>query len=226
MAITTDSATSWADIKSYLENLTDENGNNYFTNVVIDVSTSRLQVFTTESGQSPLCELQMNGNYLYLYYDDNGTVRTKRGSYTYTGGSTSFPVFMYKATWGCLINFPQNNPFQFGFCKTKTGKVGVLISPNATSIAQITSSLSIGLHTFDDVYSSDPFYIQISGINENISSRAYTALLPIPAGSKTPDYSKNVYVNMFDQYARNSFGSFEYDGHWYLTNGLVSILDT
>lgn len=236
MAISALTATSWQDIADFLRSMKDVNNANFFTDVVLDTTTNTLKLYTTESGTDPLCILSTTGSSLELKFSNGGNPASSYSKYHYTNNAIVFPQNLYKTSWGLLwdVNEASNNHRDyFGVCKTNTGKTAVFffVDYYSTSglIGTASAPKSVMIHTYDDIfksaYSSEYTHkFSCNSGNDNLSA-PFTALIPIVIHSENLDYTKNTYMQIYTQ-SIGVYGSFSHEGHQYLTNGLISILDT
>lgn len=232
MAITPVHLTGWSDVISFLENLRDASNSPYFTSVVDNTTDNTLDLYTSRSGTIPLCKISKTSNTITYCYDNSGT-EVRSGGIQYTYSSFDFPTNAYYTSYGALIECFSSSyntvVDALGIGKSHEGRT-VIMNFYGTGVFT-ANTLKPYLHCDDAKPISNPLSTAVWGFNiECTASRGmnedFTALIPLPLDVKTGvDYIANMYINLIHQ-ARGTTGTFSYQGHNYLTNGVFSILDT
>lgn len=234
MAITAVSVSSWSDVETFLAGMKDETNTNFFTNVVYDSSANTLSLYTTESGSDPMCVLSTAYGSINLKYFSNGSVIANKDTYYMASNAApNFPFRVYKTAHGALFDITySNNHYPLVVCKSSLGETTIICAVGYPLSQMIGTNQGAtyycGHNTkciVDVSYSVPTFQINNTQASPHMDNRAYTALVPLPLFSDVPQYTNKAYINFFAQ-SRGIYGSFEYQGHTYLTNGWVSIFDT
>lgn len=232
MAITPVRLTGWSDVITFLENLRDANNNPYFTSVVNNTTDNTLDLYTSRSGSIPLCKISTSSGNIIYCYDNNGT-EVRSGGISYGYNVLSFPTNAYYTSYGALIECFDSVYGRvmdaIGIGKSHEGRT-VIMNFYGTGVFD-SNTLRPYLHCDDEKPISNPnsmavWGFQIAGTMSSGMTEYFTALIPLPLNVKSGvDYTSNMYVNLIHQ-TRGTTGTFSYQGHNYLTNGVFSILDT
>lgn len=232
MAITPVRLTGWGDVVTFLENLRDANNSPYFTSVVNNTTDNTLDLYTSRSGTIPLCRISTTSNTIKYCYDNNGT-KIESGGVEFTYGRLYFPTNAYYTSYGALIecfNTEYNRVVDaLGIGKSHEGRTVIMNFYGTDAFG--ANVLRPYLHCDDtkpitNQGSTAVWGFQITGTMTGGMTEDFTALIPLPLNVKSGvDYTANMYVNLIHQ-TRGTTGTFSYQGHNYLTNGVFSILDT
>lgn len=232
MAITPVRLTGWSDVITFLENLRDANNNPYFTSVVNNTTDNTLDLYTSRSGSIPLCKISTSSGNIIYCYDNNGT-EVRSGGISYGYNVLAFPTNAYYTSYGALIECYDSSYGRvldaIGIGKSHEGRTVVMNFYGVDVFG--TNTLKPYLHCDDAKPISRPnsaevWGFHIEGTMSDGMNEDFTALIPLPLNVKSGvDYTSNMYVNLIHQ-ARGTTGTFSYQGHNYLTNGVFSILDT
>lgn len=220
MAITPTAITNWSGVATYLANLTDRNGNNYFT--AATYGSNKIKLRTQASGTKRIAIINCS-NYPTIYAYNNNSA-TSDDSYI---GETSqiydsIEISKTKAFHtrnGCCINFYNSNDelmWFIGVGKTESGDV--FICSGRTTSDRNSEPLNLS-HT----YTAPQFY---NNVEHNSIVTNQTALYAEPVCTpvnKTDKWYK-FYFNKCTQLSEGS-GAIVLNGNTYYTNTYISILD-
>lgn len=220
MAITPTAITNWSGVATYLSNLKDRDGNNYFT--AATYSSSKIKLRTEASGTKRIAIINCNDYPNILAYNNNSA--TSDDSYIGETSQSYDSVDISKTTAfhtrnGCCINFFNsfNEMVWFiGVGKTESGDI--FICCGRPSLWRDSEPLSLS-HT----YTAPQFYNKVeqhSIVTNQTALYAEPVCTPV---NKTDKWYK-FYFNKCSQLSTGS-GAIVLNGKTYYTNTYISILD-
>ena len=230
MAITPVQLNDWNDVKAFFENLRDANNSPFFTQVILNTTDNVLALYTADSVPRPFCYISTNSGSIVYCYNNSGTQQDSSNQ-AYGFESLVFPLKAYYTSYGAMLDIHNSTYGSYNtiaVCKSNSGRT-VIATLYQYDVFTSNNILKPRLHCDDEkplTGTSDVWGFNIESTSYTHLNQDFTALVPLPLNVKTgTDYTANFYLNLIYQ-TKGTYGSYSYQGHNYLTNGVFSILDT
>lgn len=220
MAITPTTITSWSGVATYLANLTDRDGNKYFTQA--QYGSNQIKLRTTATGTSKqLCIIHCSEKPYITVYNNSGELGESTDAYAII---TIANTKAFHTRNGCCINFYGDDYyrdsilFYIGVGKTESGEVFVCCGSPPTDRRNEAEILSIS-----HIYTAPTLYRDVEH-NSVITNQTALYAEPVCTAVNKTDKWYKFYFNKCTQQEKGS-GAIILNGKTYYTNTYISILD-